>query len=114
MSCGPLNGLLTSSLNISSTITSLLTADTQSLYTISLIGNYNNSTINSKFSATFLNCSSASSSLAGLLSSSLECENFIMSFGTDTTNSIHGYSLEGKLTSSLEMCIFPWYSWVLT
>jgi hypothetical protein len=114
MSCGSLNGLLTSSLNISSTITNLLTQDTQSLYTISLTGNYNNSTINSKFAATFLNCSSASSSLAGLLSSSLECENFIMSFGTDTTNLIHGYSLEGKLTSSLEMCIFPWYDWVLT
>lgn len=114
MSCGPLNGLLSSSLNYSSPLAALLTEDTQSIYTISLTGFYNNSSFNSKFSGNSLNCSSASSSLAGLLSSSLECENFVMSFGTDTTNLIHGYSLEAKLTSSLQMCIFPWYNWDLS
>lgn len=113
MSCGPLNGLLSSSLNLSNSQALLLTEETQSFYTISLTGIFNNSSVNPKFSSTDLNCSSASSSLAGLLSSSLECENFIMPYGTDTTNLIHGYSLEGKLTSSMQMCIFPWYDWVL-
>ena len=114
MSCGPLNGLLSSSLNLSNPQALLLTEETQSFYTISLTGNFDNSTVNSKFSSTNINCSSASSSLAGLLSSSLECENFVMPFGTDTTNLIHGYSLEAKLTSSLQMCIFPWYNWDLS
>ena len=100
MSCGPLNGLLTSSIG-------------GGVNGPSLQASYDNS-FQIKFSTIVLECSNNMTFQSGILSSSLACENFVMSFGTDTTNTIHGYSLQAELSSSLQACISPWFTWVLT
>jgi len=100
MSCGPLNGLLTSSIG-------------GSVNGPSLQASFNNS-FQIKFSTITLECSNNMAFQSGILNSSLACENFVMPFGTDTTNTTHGYNLQAELSSSLQSCISPWFTWVLT
>ena len=100
MSCGPLNGLLTSSIG-------------GSVNGPSLQASFNN-TVQTKFSTITLECSKDMAFQNGLLSSYLECENFVMPFGNDKTNTTHGYNLQAELSSSLQLCISPWFTWVLS
>ena len=92
MSCGPLNGLLTSSIN-------------SQLLGPSLEGLYENSW-NPKLASVPLNLNLSSSYQNGLLTSSLQCSNFILYFGEDKTISTYGYNLQAELSSSmpLQLC----------
>ena len=92
MSCGPLNGLLTSSIN-------------SQLLGPSLEGLYENSW-NPKVASVPLNLNLSSSYQNGLLTSSLQCDNFILYFGEDKTIRNYGYNLQAELSSSmpLELC----------
>ena len=113
MSCGPLNGLLTSSLSAASSFLPILGEETQSIYSIALDADYQNN-VNQKFNNIDLACGSNISNQLGFLTSSLACENLVMPFGTDITNQTHGYSLQAELSSSLEGCIYPWFNWFLS
>ena len=92
MSCGPLNGLLTSSID-------------SHLLGPFLTGLYNNS-FNPKVASVPLSLNLSSSYQNGLLTSSLQCDNFILYFGEDKTIRNYGYNLQAELSSSmpLELC----------
>ena len=92
MSCGPLNALLTSSV------------DSQLLGS-SLTGLYENQW-NPKFASVPLNLNLSASYQNGLLTSSLQCSNFRLYFGGDKTMGAYGYNLQAELSSSmpLQLC----------
>lgn len=92
MSCGPLNGLLTSSVD-------------SHLLGPSLTGLYNNS-FNPKVANVPLSLNSSLPHQNGLLTSSLQCDNSIFYFGGDKTIRNYGYNLQAELSSSmpLELC----------
>ena len=92
MSCGPLNGLLTSSVD-------------SHLLGPSLTGLYNNS-FNPKVASVSLSLNLSCSYQNGLLTSSLQCDNSILYFGEDKTIRNYSYNLEAALSSSmpLELC----------
>jgi len=95
MSCGPLNGLLTSS------------ADLDTFGPV-LQGFFPQST-NPKFQQVPLECNLEIVFLEGLLTSSLELSNFVLPYGTDKTNLAYSYNLVGELSSSMpfEACLLP-------
>ena len=92
MSCGPLNALLTSSINCT----------------------VNGPFLSGEFKSTFnkfqdiglIADNTIDVPLAGLLTSSLQCDNLILYFGEDKTIRTHGYNLQAELSSSmpLELC----------
>lgn len=92
MSCGPLNGLLTSSID-------------SHLLGPSLTGLYNNS-FNPKVANVPLSLNLLPSHQNGLLNSSLQCDNFTLFFGETKTTRNYAYNLQAELSSSmpLELC----------
>ena len=97
MSCGPLNGTLTSSVE----------ASILSLYSL---GSLYDNEFNIRTPNIDLNFSLTSSYQNGFLTSSLQCSNFTLPFGDGTTNNLpaYSYNLEAELSSSipLQACIF--------
>jgi len=95
MSCGSLNALLTSSINC--TINGPF-----------LSGEFKNS-FNKFQDIRLIADNTIDVPLAGLLTSSLQCDNFLLPFSQAPSILIHGYNLEAEVstTSSLQACIFP-------
>ncbi len=95
MSCGPLNALLTSSIDC--TINGPF-----------LSGDFIN-TFNKFIDVTLIADNTTDVPLAGLLTSSLQCDNFLLPSSQVPSILIHGYNLEAEVssTSSLQACIFP-------
>ncbi len=95
MSCGPLNALLTSSIDC--TINGPF-----------LFGEFKN-TLNKFISITLIADNTIDTPLTGLLTSSLQCDNSILYFGEDKTIRSYGFNLNAELSSSmpLEACLFP-------
>jgi len=97
MSCGPLNGALTSSVE----------ASILSLYSL---GSIFDNEFNPREANIDLNFSLTASYQNGLLTSSLQCSNFTLPFGDGTTGALpaYSYNLEAALSSSmpLQACLF--------
>ena len=95
MSCGPLNALLTSSIDC--TINGPF-----------LLGDFQN-TSNKFINITLIADSTIDVPLGGLLTSSLQYDNFLLPSPASSNILIHGYNLEAEVSSSipLQACIFP-------
>jgi len=97
MSCGPLNGALTSSVE----------ASILSLYSL---GSIFDNEFNPREANIDLNFSLTAPYQNGLLTSSLQCSNFTLPFGDGTTGALpaYSYNLKAALSSSmpLQACLF--------